>query len=198
MHKTHTNITHTNASTRSLGCASAQRTLMLTVGGTQRHSIQHRIYKFFFFLHFLYSVYSFPELVQSFFFSFLFFLSVAVQIFSSLSLSPSCFIFYHFVFFSVSLLVVIPLSGWSCCARSHTRLRRINLLSRRDDEALLSSALLCTAIHMWCVWTRARFDLTKLYFIGVFPQFVFISIFFLHSSSLSHWHLFRSNYNQCE
>lgn len=86
MHKTHTNITHTNASTRSLGCASAQRTLMLTVGGTQRHSIQHRIYKFFFFFIFCIQFIPFQSSFNRFFFPFFFF-SLLLSRFFHLSLS---------------------------------------------------------------------------------------------------------------
>lgn len=87
MHKTHTNITHTNASTRSLGCASAQRTLMLTVGGTQRHSIQHRIYKFFFSSFFVFSLFLSRARSIVFFFLSFFSLCCCPDFFISLSLS---------------------------------------------------------------------------------------------------------------
>lgn len=49
----------------------------------------------------------------------------------------------------------------------------------------LCLALLCFALLYICdVYERALVDLTKLYFIGVFPHFVFISIFFSYTLPL--------------
>lgn len=118
MHKTHTNITHTNASTRSLGRASAQRTLMLTVGGTQRHSIQHRIYKFFFFFIFCIQFIPFQSSFNRFFF--LSFFSLLLSRFFHLSLSLPL-VSYSIILFFLFLCSLLYHYLAGAVAHAHTR-----------------------------------------------------------------------------